>query len=326
MNAAVSIALAWHALPLAAPLAPSLTAGTAGAAARELGTAPDGHPGFGSAVALADARRVFLSPGDGERALLASLSGLEAEIRILVVAEEVRTAAAGDFDLVPRRAPRTLAVLHEAWFAALEDPLPALAAGGPGARALARTASDVRFRLRAEVLRGIERELRELTGALGVMQASFDGYADLSEAELSLIARRADLAAARQRAVLLDLEALRADEPVEVDPALAGLAERARGARGDAPDRAAADAARASLAALARRVEEACRELAGRAADETVVVVSHVSPIKAAVAWALGVGPEVAWRMWVEDASVSRVDITADGPRLRWFNRAPVVS
>jgi broad specificity phosphatase PhoE len=51
------------------------------------------------------------------------------------------------------------------------------------------------------------------------------------------------------------------------------------------------------------------------------VVVTHVSPIKAAIAWALGVPHDVAWRMWVEDASVSRLDPGPHGPVLRWFNR-----
>ena len=52
-----------------------------------------------------------------------------------------------------------------------------------------------------------------------------------------------------------------------------------------------------------------------------VVVVTHVSPIKAAVAWALDVPDTIAWRMYVEDASVSRIDIGPDGPVVRWFNR-----
>ena len=55
--------------------------------------------------------------------------------------------------------------------------------------------------------------------------------------------------------------------------------------------------------------------------DEVVVVVTHVSPIKAAIAWGLGVPHDVAWRMWVEDASVCRLDHGPHGPVLRWFNR-----
>jgi broad specificity phosphatase PhoE len=75
-----------------------------------------------------------------------------------------------------------------------------------------------------------------------------------------------------------------------------------------------------SLAALGERVRAACAALAKEAADRDVVVVTHVSPIKAAVAWALGVGDEVAWRMWVAPASISRVGIGPAGPSLRSFN------
>jgi broad specificity phosphatase PhoE len=42
--------------------------------------------------------------------------------------------------------------------------------------------------------------------------------------------------------------------------------------------------------------------------ERPVVAVSHVSPIKAAVTWALGVGDETAWRMHLNVASISRVD------------------
>jgi broad specificity phosphatase PhoE len=56
-------------------------------------------------------------------------------------------------------------------------------------------------------------------------------------------------------------------------------------------------------------------------ASEVVVVVTHVSPIKAALAWALDVPVTIAWRTFVEDASVSRIDVGASGPAVRWFNR-----
>src|SRR5205085_168294 len=75
-----------------------------------------------------------------------------------------------------------------------------------------------------------------------------------------------------------------------------------------------------SLVELGRRVRQACADLAGRAADADVVVVSHVSPIKAGVAWALGTGDEVAWRMYVALASITRLGITERGPILRSFN------
>ncbi len=75
-----------------------------------------------------------------------------------------------------------------------------------------------------------------------------------------------------------------------------------------------------SLATLGVRVREACAALAAEASERDVVVVTHVSPIKAAVAWALGVGDEVAWRMWVAPASITRIGITNGTPSLRSFN------
>ncbi len=75
-----------------------------------------------------------------------------------------------------------------------------------------------------------------------------------------------------------------------------------------------------SLAALGERVRSACDDLVAAAVDEDVVVVTHVSPIKAAAAWALGVGDEVAWRMYVAPASVMRIGVTARGTTLHAFN------
>jgi len=50
------------------------------------------------------------------------------------------------------------------------------------------------------------------------------------------------------------------------------------------------------------------------------VVVSHVSPIKAAAAWALGAGDGVAWRMHLDLASVCRIRTGARPPVLVSFN------
>ena len=70
-----------------------------------------------------------------------------------------------------------------------------------------------------------------------------------------------------------------------------------------------------SLLALGVRVRSACGELV--AAGGTTIVVSHVSPIKAAVAWALGVGDEVAWRMFLAPASITVIGVGDRGPSLR---------
>jgi broad specificity phosphatase PhoE len=75
-----------------------------------------------------------------------------------------------------------------------------------------------------------------------------------------------------------------------------------------------------SLAHMQRRIEAVCAALAPDAAERDVVVVSHVSPIKAAIAWVLGTGPEVAWRSHLDQASISRIWFGPRGGVLRSFN------
>jgi alpha-ribazole phosphatase len=75
-----------------------------------------------------------------------------------------------------------------------------------------------------------------------------------------------------------------------------------------------------SLAALDRRVREACDDMIGRATDRNVVVVSHVSPMKSAVAWSLDVDVRISWRSHLSHASVCRIDMRPHGPVLLSFN------
>jgi probable phosphoglycerate mutase len=80
-----------------------------------------------------------------------------------------------------------------------------------------------------------------------------------------------------------------------------------------------------TLAEVGVRVRDACDQLfarpdAGARASSAVVVVSHVSPIKAAVAWALGAGDDTAWRLQLSTASLTRVAWGVDGPVLHSFN------
>jgi probable phosphoglycerate mutase len=91
-----------------------------------------------------------------------------------------------------------------------------------------------------------------------------------------------------------------------------------------------------TLAELGDRVRLACDELFGseglgsdglgadglgaRDPDRHVVVVSHVSPIKAAVAWALGAPDAIAWRLWLANASLSVVGWRAGNPVLHRYN------
>jgi probable phosphoglycerate mutase len=75
-----------------------------------------------------------------------------------------------------------------------------------------------------------------------------------------------------------------------------------------------------SLVALQERVAAACDELVEESTDHDVAVVTHVSPIKAAVSWALGTGPATTWRLNVAQASISRIRMGPNGPVLTSFN------
>lgn len=75
-----------------------------------------------------------------------------------------------------------------------------------------------------------------------------------------------------------------------------------------------------TLKELGLRVRTGLDALATDASQQTIVVVSHVSPIKAAVAWALGVGDEVTWRTYLGQASITEIATGAAGPRLMSFN------
>jgi probable phosphoglycerate mutase len=83
-----------------------------------------------------------------------------------------------------------------------------------------------------------------------------------------------------------------------------------------------------SLAAAGARTRSALEELFGdpdgpARGDGTVVVVSHVSPIKAAACWSLGIGDEGAWRLYLANASVTRIRWGPGGPVLAGFNHTP---
>lgn len=76
-----------------------------------------------------------------------------------------------------------------------------------------------------------------------------------------------------------------------------------------------------SLADLGARVRAACVAWGTEFdASGAVVLVSHVSPVKAAMAWALGVGDEIAWRSHLDNASITRVVMRGDRPVLSLFN------
>jgi broad specificity phosphatase PhoE len=73
-----------------------------------------------------------------------------------------------------------------------------------------------------------------------------------------------------------------------------------------------------SLHEVSERVVDACRDWSARAADGAVVIATHVSPLKAAVSWA--VGADVSWTCHVDPASITRIDVRGGSPTLRSFN------
>ena len=81
-----------------------------------------------------------------------------------------------------------------------------------------------------------------------------------------------------------------------------------------------------TLAEVYERVRACCEELfatdghGARSAEGDVVIVSHVTPIKAAVAWALGADPGLSWRLYLRTASVTRVGWGRGCPVLHGFN------
>lgn len=107
---------------------------------------------------------------------------------------------------------------------------------------------------------------------------------------------------------------------------LADLGQRVRAACDELADPPGGDASAPTATGAPGSQDASSRPASGargeRAAEPPgdVVVVSHVSPIKAAIAWALGVGDDVAWRLHVAPASISRIG--TNGPRrvLHSFN------
>ena len=78
-----------------------------------------------------------------------------------------------------------------------------------------------------------------------------------------------------------------------------------------------------TLQSMADRVTAVLVELAAEANDRHVVVVTHATPVKAAMAWALGVDVGIATRTWVDQASVTRIQVRGDRPVLTAVNLLP---
>ena len=75
-----------------------------------------------------------------------------------------------------------------------------------------------------------------------------------------------------------------------------------------------------SLTAVGARVRDACEDLWAEARDRDLIVVSHVSPIKAALFWGMGVPTEFPGRLMLDVASICRIGAGPRGSVMRSFN------
>jgi hypothetical protein len=192
------------------------------------GRAPDGERGFGPGRTVRDLARLLRSPAEEDKGFVASLYKLEDELRVLLAMATEHYKTSGYFDLVliakaenvpttgAQDAARTqLEELGDAFRARAAHATAALEKGGTGADLLARLLVDTRFRVRAQVIDGLEFEFADLRAGLAVLFAELDGFTGLKDAEADAIASRVDLAASRLRAAKLDLEVLREDRADE---------------------------------------------------------------------------------------------------------------
>ncbi len=86
-----------------------------------------------------------------------------------------------------------------------------------------------------------------------------------------------------------------------------------------------------SLASVDQRVHAELDRLAAQSdsllhsRERHLVIVSHLSPVKSAVAWALGVPGSVAWRTWLDNGSLSAIATRRQTPALVHFNVVPAI-
>lgn len=78
-----------------------------------------------------------------------------------------------------------------------------------------------------------------------------------------------------------------------------------------------------SLRSLESRIGRACAALVEESRTKEIAIVTHATPVKAAMAWALGVDISITWRSFVDQASITRIALRDRGPALTAFNIVP---
>ena len=200
--------------------------------------APDGRPGLSGRGSAHDLSRVLVRPKTAEeRQLAGDLLGLEAacELRFALAAQKLDERRC--MDLVADKATGTLKEQTARFDELAARAATELAVGDDRARSFAVCLLDPAFGVRHAALRGVERELTELSSGLAILMASQSGFVSLSDEEASGIARRIDRSAALLRTLNSDMDLLEASdfagEPLEED-AVDALIAAARIPRQDA--------------------------------------------------------------------------------------------
>lgn len=185
--------------------------------AQETWRAPDEQRGFGTGRTRPEIEHWVRSAhgnavaGAQDRALLLSLQNLAAEVEVELARTGARYEESGQYALLGESksgAVRTPEALAERFHALAADAARELTTVSEQVDPLARLLTDIRFRARSRVVDGVGAELDDLRGALALFAAQADGWVDLTDVEVDRVARRADLAAARLRAIRNDLRAL----------------------------------------------------------------------------------------------------------------------
>lgn len=170
--------------------------------------ARDGRRGLGQPEELSELLALFRQPSAEDRAFLSSLTELEGRLNVLISITEGLYRDREFFDLLPRRADRTLGALHRLHADVVREPGAALDKVGRKGPLWARLMLDPRVWMRIEVLQGWERDVRDVRLGLAVLRGVTDGWVRLDDVTARTIAERIDLSAALLRARILDLSAL----------------------------------------------------------------------------------------------------------------------
>ncbi|MBM3977972.1 MAG: hypothetical protein FJ299_13420 [Planctomycetes bacterium] len=170
--------------------------------------APDGRPGFGTR-APGEVLKLVRQPAREDEAWMAALDALPTELAQRASLAESLYRSRGWFGLCGDQPGQTLVDLLASYRHLQLDPIATLQPLDARARAFAAAWTDMRFRARAGLLEEASTEARDLALALGLLRGAARSWGALSDDETMRLARRADLAAARLRAIRLDLDALR---------------------------------------------------------------------------------------------------------------------